>query len=99
MGKGQGNNHESGYIRVHGVLKGAMPQFSSLCLDGDDDFVSCTIRHRAAGDYVAVIKALDGDGGPVVCFGNGFDLVSALLGIEGTLAADRWQADKPFKAG
>lgn len=72
------------------------PQLYSLVGRDPVDFLSLTLRQRGPSDFVCVLKRVGADGAPEVCFSNGFDFVSALLALEGTVAANRWRVDVPY---
>jgi hypothetical protein len=84
------------YLELERGLYGKLPQLRGLALANEEDFTSLLIKHRGPMDWIVVAKKTGDDGGPLVCFGTGFDLVGALLGLEGTLASDRWRVDAPY---
>ena len=63
---------------------------------GTGDVHKFTVRQRAPYDWVAVITRWTAAGAREVAFGNGHDCVGALLGLAGSIQADRWQPDKFF---
>jgi hypothetical protein len=79
------------------VVNRHAPQLYSIIGRQMEDFVSLLVRQRGLGDFIAVLKKYDDDGRPVVAFGTGFDYVSALLGLEGSIAAGRWRPDEPWQ--
>jgi hypothetical protein len=89
----------SAYITLEHALYGALPQLRGLTLGHQEDFISLAVKQRADGDWLAVAKRDGPDGGPQVLFAVGFDLIGLLLNLEGSLAADRWRVDTPWKPG
>jgi len=87
---------DSPHTQVSRALHGALPRIYSGLTDEDRPLVALSVRCRGVADYVVVCKRVGSDGGPQVLFGNGFDVVSALLGLEGAWAADRWRLDTPW---
>lgn len=54
------------------------------------------VKVRDDGGWIAIAKGYGDDGGPVVCFGSGYDALSALQGLEGAIRANKWRVDKPW---
>jgi hypothetical protein len=73
-----------------GVLKGrGRYQWKRLALKKGED-----------GAVLAVLEADDlQEWGPVVAFGRGEGWSSALVNLSKAIAAGRWRADKPYRAG
>jgi hypothetical protein len=61
-----------------------------------EDFLALRIYAKNDGTFLAVAKGVGPDGGTMVCFGAGYDAISCLMSIEGTLAADNWKVDQPM---
>lgn len=87
----------SRYVNLERALYSSLPQIRAVVLEGSDTFMSLLIKRRGPGDWVVVVKREGVTGGPKVAFGAGFDFIGVLLGTEGSLAANRWRVDKPFK--
>jgi hypothetical protein len=79
-----------------GGLEAAAPAVTRLLLKDAADFDRLSIRQRGDNDWIAVLKAFDADGSPVVCFGMGYDFISCLLGLQGSVAGGKWRPDKPW---
>lgn len=62
-----------------------------------EDFGEIRLKARDDGTVLAIAKGYGSDGGPIVAFGTGYDVVSALKGLEGTIARGGWRPDKPWK--
>lgn len=97
MTNGKAREGKSPYVRLEAALQSATPQVYNLYRGDALDFVSLSVRHRGANDFIAVLRSLDEDGGPIVCFGTGFDYVGALLGLEGAVMGNRWRKDEPWE--
>lgn len=63
-----------------------------------DDFRELRIKARDDGSIIVIAKGYGPDGGPVVAFGTGHDVIFALMSIEGTISAGHWRFDKPWTA-
>jgi len=89
----------SPYVRLEVGLFGVCSQLRAVFGVESPEGLALTVKQRAPGDWIAVAKRSGPDGGPQVAFGSGYDLVGALLGLEGALAANRWREDRPWKPG
>lgn len=76
-------------------LQAAFPQVTAFW-DSREDFRELRLKARDDGTILAIAKAYGPDGTPMVAFGTGYDIVSCLMGLEGTLASSRWRVDKPY---
>lgn len=86
------------YTDVLAAMQKAVPQLNSwLTGKNAEDFDRITIRQRAPGDWIVIVKAYGDDGGPIVCFGQGFDFVEAFRAANGAVARGGWRPDKPWK--
>lgn len=92
---GNGTGGESHYD-TSVVLSRFCPQLYSIIARDSEDFLSLSIRQRGLQDFVAVLKRVGSDGQAEVIFSNGFDFVSCLLSMEGSVAAGRWKVDVPW---
>ena len=79
-------------------LRGNIPHLWSA-LAAADDFIELRLKSRDDGTVLAIMKSYDADGGPVVCFGVGYDPVLALMAIDATIQGGHWRTDKPWKPG
>lgn len=92
----KGNGLEEGaYRSVSEALAEQLPSLYRVLVVNRSDFDRLTVYQRSQNDILAVLKRVSDDGSPEVCFGNGFDLVAALVGLEGSLRSGKWRADKP----
>lgn len=62
-----------------------------------ESFVELRLKARDDGTVLAIAKGFSSDGGPVVCFGVGYDCVLALMSIDQSIAGDNWKFDKPWQ--
>lgn len=81
------------------AFKDLLPALYRCGVTEEDDFTEIRIKHRGAGDWLALVKRFDGDGAPVIVFGSGVDLLQALSSAEGLVAAGKWRVDRPWKPG
>ncbi len=65
-------------------------------LENVDAFSELRIKARDDGTYLAIAKGYGTDGGPVVCFGVGYDYTLAILALDKTIQAGKWRYDKPW---
>jgi hypothetical protein len=93
------NNDDAVYLKAERGLYANFPQLRSVLVGDGENLVSLLVKRRGDADYLVVLKRESPKVGMVVAFGSGFDVVGALLGLEGTLAAGRWKADTPWKGG
>lgn len=86
---------EVGLLHIHRSLEEHAEQlYRWLC--SESDFAELRIKARDDGSCIAIAKGYDHEGGPVVCFGTGYDPLSALYAVEGTIRANKWRLDKPW---
>lgn len=97
MGHKQNNLGQNKYTKTHGAIAELGRQLP-LWLIGprSQDFDRISVRQRGPSDYVAVFKVDGDDGTPLVAFGNGPDFVSAIMGLEGAITANRFKVDQPW---
>jgi len=79
----------------HYAWQEGVPQVYHALVDGDR-LCDLRVKVRDDGTWIAIGKGYGNDGGPVVAFGSGYDALSALQGLEGALAANKWRVDKPW---
>lgn len=94
-----GNSPQTPYTRLDSTLRSVLVQIFSMVDGQGHDLVGINVKKRGEQDWIVVIKAYGADGGPIVCFGNGFDISGGLLAAEGAVAAERWREDKPWQPG
>ena len=85
------------YVQLELGIYSNLPQVRALVHADGVDFEGLLIKHRGVQDWIVVAKRIGPDGGPQVIFGSGFDFIGALLGLEGSLASNRWRVDTPWK--
>lgn len=91
-----GNTSRSNYVKLERGLYGTAVQLRAKVLEGEEDFVSLLVKRRGPADFIAVLK-FQGEGGKTyVAFGSGYDFIGVLIGLEGTLAANRVREDTPY---
>lgn len=97
MGRNDHKRPKSKYLEIHDAIWKLPPHLATyLAGPLEVDLDRLYIRRRGDGDWIIVLKAYDGDGQPVVVFGNGPDVVAAIIGVAGAIAADKWRPDVPW---
>jgi len=94
-GKSGNGSEDNAFRVVSEALAQQLPSLYRVLVVNRGDFDRLTVYQRSQDDILAVLKRVSADGSPEVCFGNGFDFVAALVGLEGSLKAGKWRADKP----
>jgi len=84
-------------LAVHNLLWEKMPHLYAVMATNKEDFVSLTLKAREDG-VLAVVNRVSFDGAREVCFGTGYDAISALVAVDKTIQAGSWRPDKPWKA-
>lgn len=95
--RAKGRGKQEPYVALYNMLVDTAGNFMAFAAYHSEDFVELRIKQRAEGDWIAVAKRYAEDGGLEVAFGTGHDYVSCVLGLNGSLAANRWKADKPWE--
>jgi hypothetical protein len=95
----QRKREDNPYVRLELGLFEGLPQLHKVLVRADEDALGLNVKHRAPGDWLAIARRYGADGGPEVCFGTGYDLCGALLGLESAIAANRWREDTPWDNG
>jgi hypothetical protein len=83
------------WAELHLALETYIPQVTSI-LGDERDFLSLHMKSRDDATTLAVLKRYGSDGAPVVCFGSGYGVAGALMGLEGSVAGGNWRPDKPW---
>lgn len=82
-------------VQIDAALEVNVPQLRAV-LGDEESFISLHIKMREDASMLAVLKAYGPDGGPLVCFGVGYGIAGCFLGLEGSIAGNRWRVDKPW---
>lgn len=82
--------------RLNSELSDLTPQLASV-LGDEAEFISLYVKVKADGTMLGVLKRYGSDGGPMVCFGSGYTVAGVFLGLEGSIAANKWRPDKPWQ--
>jgi len=85
------------FLEFHEFIMGYFPQVYSVLTDSER-FQDIRFYFRGDDGYLGVLKGYSSDGGPVVCFGSGYDVLSCFFSLEGSVAADAWKIDKPYES-
>lgn len=94
LGKG---TKQAQWSRFHGKVKGEIPTVVGW-FDDRDDFRELRLKARDDGTILAVAKGYDSNGGMVVSFGVGYDVVTSLMALDGVIQSGAWRVDKPWPA-
>lgn len=84
------------WLEMNERLGTSVPQLFAV-LSAEDDFISLLVKLQADSTFLAVLKRYGPDGAPMVAFGSGYGYAGALMGLEGTIAANKWRVDKPYQ--
>ena len=94
--KKQNNAAAQRWVEMDKRLRMELPQVSSWWHDAES-FGELRLKARDDGTVLAIAKGYDSAGGPVVAFGVGYDVVLALMALDGTIAGGHWRKDKPWQ--
>lgn len=83
------------WAAVDGYLRLNFPHAASWWSDSNS-FSELRVKSRDDGTVLAIAKGFGDDGAPVVCFGVGYDLVTAIMAIDATIQGGRWKKDTPW---
>lgn len=97
--RAKGYARKEPYNVVYDALFGALGNLHAAAVKAEGEFIELRVKQRGYADWLAIAKRVGADGGSEVIFGVGHDLVSALLGLNGAMAANRWRPDRPYKPG
>ena len=78
------------------LIKGELPHFMAWCSD-IEGFAEFRLKARDDGTILAIAKGYSSDGGPVVCFGVGYDVVASIIAIDATINGNFWRVDHPWE--
>lgn len=78
------------------VMSERVPRFWSWCGDAED-FSELRLKAREDGTVLAIAKGYGPDGTPIVAFGSGYDLASAIVAIDATITGGHWRLDEPYQ--
>lgn len=83
--------------RFHDKLREEIPSVVAFW-DSYEEFREVRFKTRNDGTILAVAKGYSADGGLVVCFATGYDVVTALMALDGSIQAGAWREDKPWSS-
>lgn len=83
------------WVRITAAVSKEAPQFS-VYVTTSEDFRSVLFKLKPDGTVLGVLKGHLADGSPSVCFGVGYDLFGAIMGLEATLSSGDWRKDNPW---
>jgi hypothetical protein len=83
------------WMRLSTLFSREFPQLMSFLTD-PENFLEVRIKFRPDGTYLLILKGYGDDGGPIVCFGVGYDVILSMLAVEKTIAGNGWRPDKPW---
>lgn len=83
------------WLAVEQILLANVPQLSAV-LGSEEAFISLYVKIRDDRTMLAVLKRYGSDGGMLVCFGTGYGVAGCFMGLEGSIAANKWKVDEPW---
>lgn len=89
------NSIRERWLELDASVKNNVPQLYSVLTD-EVDFIELRLKIRDDRTVLGILKRYGSDGAPMVCFGSGYGVTGALVGLEGTIAAGKWRLDKPW---
>lgn len=96
--KSQGRSGQERWLNINGYLKQNLSHL--LAWAGRvEDFSEIRLKARDDGTILAIAKGYGSDGAPVVLFGSGYDIVLALIALDGAIQGGKWRVDKPWPNG
>lgn len=91
------NGRSHNWVELSDSIKTGCPQLVAW-YNTTDDFQELRFKARDDGTILAIAKGYGADGGPIVCFGVGYDVPAACLAINASIAGGHWRVDKPWDA-
>lgn len=85
-------------LDLHRAIEERLDALYAVLIDAPS-FLELRVKARDDGTCYALVKRTGPDGAPLVAFGSGYDALSALDGLEGTVHAGNWRTDKPYVNG
>lgn len=87
------NSKQTRWVELAEELQKRLPNLAAVYND-PGVFRGLSVNARDDGTLLAIVRGYGPDGGPVVCFGNGYDIAAALLAVDASLQGGHWKADK-----
>lgn len=84
------------WVAVTELLKRELPHLVGFFSD-IEGFSEFRLKARDDGTILAIAKGFSSDGGPIVCFGVGYDVVASFLAIDATINGNYWKFDHPWE--
>jgi len=81
------------YLAVERLVQAELPHLHGFFSE-EDEYRGLSIKPRPDGTFLAVAMGYGSDGAPMVCFGQGYGVVGALMGLDKTMQAGNWKVDK-----
>jgi len=81
-------------IEVAKVFYEQFEELHEFVTDRSEDVINVKVVHRGGGEWLAIIKRYDADGGIEVLFGGGSDFYNALHRASQGIGAGKWRPDK-----
>lgn len=78
--------------RLHELV----PHLASWLAD-EEQVIELRFKARDDGTTLAIAKGYAPDGSPIVCFGVGYGVAGAIIGIDVTMQGGRWKIDRPWQ--
>lgn len=81
--------------RFHAQVREEIPSVVAFW-DSIEEFREIRIKARDDGTVLAIAKGYSSDGGLVVSFATGYDVITALMALDGSIQSGSWRLDKPW---
>ncbi len=83
------------WVSLADQFRSDFPHLGSWCFR-PDEFSELRIKVRDDGTTLGIAKGYGSDGGPIVCFGVGYDIMLCLMALDASIAGGYWREDKPW---
>lgn len=83
------------WVSFDGRVADGLPSLASWWSD-EESFREVRVKLQMDGTVLAIAKGYSGDGGLVVCFGAGYGVTGALMGLDRSIQGGNWKEDKPW---
>lgn len=84
------------WVGADEAVKGAFPHIHTWLSD-EDDFRRVLVKLLPDSTFLAVASGFGSDGGKVVCFGSGYGVIAALMGLDKSIQGGNWKVDIPWR--
>jgi len=93
--KTQASSQAERWLAFEAELRRWVPH-AAAWLSSVEEFRELRFKARDDGTVLAIAKGYGSDGGPTVCFGVGYDVITAFMQLDKTVQGGHWKFDKPW---